>query len=79
MPVWLIILSDQLPVVALVGRYPTNQLIGRNPLLKQTSFYSQHDAAIGDHPVLLPVSKGYPRLEGRLLTCYSTVRRYPEG
>ena len=23
-PVWLIILSDQLPVVALVGRYPTN-------------------------------------------------------
>ena len=23
-PVWLIILSDQLPVVALVGHYPTN-------------------------------------------------------
>jgi hypothetical protein len=23
-PVWLIILSDQLPVDALVGRYPTN-------------------------------------------------------
>ena len=23
-PVWLIILSDQLPIVALVGRYPTN-------------------------------------------------------
>ncbi len=23
-PVWLIILSDQLPVVALVGRYPAN-------------------------------------------------------
>ena len=31
-PVWLIILSDQLPVVALVGRYPTNQLIGRRPI-----------------------------------------------
>ena len=28
-PVWLIILSDQLPIVALVGLYPTNQLIGR--------------------------------------------------
>ena len=28
-PVWLIILSDQLPVDALVGRYPTNKLIGR--------------------------------------------------
>ena len=23
-PVWLIILSDQLPIVPLVGRYPTN-------------------------------------------------------
>ncbi len=31
-PVWLIILSDQLPVVALVGRYPTNKLIGHEPL-----------------------------------------------
>ncbi len=29
-PVWLIILSDQLPIVALVSFYPTNKLIGRN-------------------------------------------------
>ena len=29
---WLAILSDQLPVVALVGRYPANKLIGRDPL-----------------------------------------------
>ena len=28
---WLIILSDQLPIVALVGSYPANQLIGRGP------------------------------------------------
>ncbi len=28
-PVWLIILSDQLPVLALVGHYPTNKLMGR--------------------------------------------------
>ena len=28
-PVWLIILSDQLPVVALVGFYPANELMGR--------------------------------------------------
>ena len=33
-PVWLIILSDQLPVGALVGRYPTNKLIGHEPLLE---------------------------------------------
>ena len=31
-PVWLIILSDQLPVVALVSRYLTNKLIGRGPI-----------------------------------------------
>ena len=37
-PVWLIVLSDQLPVVALVGRYRTNKLIGREPLPKQNSF-----------------------------------------
>ncbi len=28
-PVWLIILSDQLPILALVGHYPTNKLMGR--------------------------------------------------
>ena len=28
-PVWLIVLSDQLPVVALVGHYPANYLMGR--------------------------------------------------
>ncbi len=31
-PVWLIVLSDQLPIVATVGRYPTVELIGRGPL-----------------------------------------------
>jgi hypothetical protein len=31
-PVWLIILSDQLPVFGLVGRYPTNYLMGRRPI-----------------------------------------------
>ncbi len=28
-PVWLIILSDQLPIAALVSRYLTNKLMGR--------------------------------------------------
>ncbi len=31
-PVWLIILSDQLPVMAMVGRYPTIKLMGRGLL-----------------------------------------------
>ncbi len=34
-PVWLTILSDQLLIVALVGRYPTNKLIRRGTILKR--------------------------------------------
>ncbi len=34
-PVWLIILSDQLPVLALVSRYLTNKLMGRGPILRR--------------------------------------------
>ena len=29
---WLVVLSDQLLIVALVGRYPTNKLISHRPL-----------------------------------------------
>ena len=31
-PVWLIVLSDQLLIIALVGLYPTNELIRRKPI-----------------------------------------------
>ncbi len=34
-PMWLIILSDQLPVIGLVSRYLTNCLISRKLLLKR--------------------------------------------
>jgi hypothetical protein len=34
-PVWLIILSDQLTIVALVGHYPTNKLMVRGLISKQ--------------------------------------------
>ena len=37
-PVWLIILSDQLSIVALVGFYPTNKLIERGPLFLRLTF-----------------------------------------
>ncbi len=33
-PVWLIILSDQLTILALVGRYPANKLMVRGPILE---------------------------------------------
>ncbi len=45
-PVWLIVLSDQLPVVALVGRYPTNKLIGHEPIFERRI----HDAAFLPYP-----------------------------
>ncbi len=37
-PVWGVTLSGPLPVFALVGFYPTNQLMGRRPLPKRYSF-----------------------------------------
>ena len=37
-PVWLVILTDQLPVRGLVGRYRTNYLMGRSPLLQPLKF-----------------------------------------
>ncbi len=81
-PVWLIVLSDQLPVVALVGRYPTNKLIGRETLPERRSISSIGHATNRGYPVLARVSSGYPGLRGRFLTCYSPVRHStigPEG
>ena len=66
---WPDILSDRLPVIALVGRYPANELIGREPLPERIAAL-----LLRDHQVLIPVSRGYPCLRGRLLTCYSPVR-----
>ena len=73
-PVRMIVLSDQLPVVALVGRYPSNKLIGREPLHSRKTFHPG-PCRPRSCPVLIPVSGGYPRAKGRLLTCYSPVRR----
>ena len=39
-PVWLVVLSDQLPVLALVGRYPANKLIGRRLISKRQALRS---------------------------------------
>ena len=73
-PVWPVALSGRLPVVALVGHHPTNKLIGREPIPGRKTF---HPPPCGDrsYPVLAPVSEGYPKVGGRLLTCYSPVRR----
>ena len=39
-PVWLVVLSDQLPVLGLVGRYPANYLIGRGLISKRQALRS---------------------------------------
>jgi hypothetical protein len=54
-PVWLIVLSDQLPIAGLVGLYPTNYLIGRRPLPRRLTALS-----LSSHAVLAPVSQGCP-------------------
>ncbi len=46
-PVWLIILSDQLPIVALVSRYLTNKLIGRRLILERQIF-NQNNMSYSD-------------------------------
>ena len=54
-PVWLIVLSDQLPIRGLVGLYPTNYLIGRRPLQRRIAALS-----LSSHAVLASVSRRYP-------------------
>ena len=73
-PVWPIALSGRLPVVALVGHYPTNKLIGRGPIPSRKTFHPGR-CRPRSYPVLAPVSRSYPRARGRLPTCYSPVRR----
>ena len=38
-PVWLIVLSDQLLIVALVSRYLTNKLMDRGPISRRLNLY----------------------------------------
>ena len=71
---WLIVLSDQLPVGALVSRYLTNKLIGRETIPQQRTVSSTDHAIQREYPVLIQVSLGYSGLRGRFLTCYSPVR-----
>jgi hypothetical protein len=80
-PVWLIILSDQLPIIALVGRYPTNKLMGREPIPKRQLPWRGHLSSKGpqpseQYPVLATLSRSYSGLRGRLPTRYSPVRHF---
>ena len=65
---WLIVLSDQLPVDALVSHYLTNKLIGRETLPERRNLSCIHHAMHTGYWVLIQVSLGYPHLRGRFLT-----------
>ncbi len=49
-PVWLVVLSDQLPVLGLVGHYPANYLIGRGLIAKRQALRSPTLNAKGGPP-----------------------------
>ena len=81
-PVWPSALSGRLPIEALVGHYPANELIGRGLLSKRQALRSPaliSSAIRRCHAVLAAVSRCYSPLGGRLPTRYSPVRRSTKG
>jgi hypothetical protein len=68
-PFWLVVLSDQLPVIGLVSRYLTNYLIGRRPLPNRESFTLSRPSGIS------PPFGGLSLSSGQVPTCYAAVRR----
>ena len=59
-PMWPVTLSGRLPIVALVGRYPANKLIGRGSILHRYNLFRQSHAAPSAYAVLAVVSDCYP-------------------
>ena len=79
-PVWLIILSDQLQIAGLVGLYPTNNLICHRPLqvreaLRSPTFIQR------SYAVLIRLSPSYPPHLGtfRCITHPFAARRQAEA
>ena len=75
-PVWLVVLSDQLLIVALVGLYPANQLISHRPLRSRQALRSPA-FTLRSHAVLAALSGSYPPLEDtfRCITHPCATRR----
>ena len=63
-PMLLIVLSNQLLIIALVSHYLTNKLIRRRPIQKRKPKPSLILASyeIGYYSVLAPLSRSYPKL-----------------
>src|SRR6266567_1541649 len=82
-PVWLIILSDQLSIVALVSHYLTNKLIEHRPLPKRLTALIRRP-----HAALDSISGAYSSLWGTFLCFtqpsaarrhFALILRYPES
>jgi hypothetical protein len=74
-PVWLIILSDQLRIVGLVSRYLTNNLIRRRPIPQRPKAFISRSC---DHETTYGISIGFPKLsrtEGQV--AYALLTRSP--
>ncbi len=72
-PVWLIVLSDQLRIVALVGRYPTNKLIRRRLIYQRKAIKVPCFPPWG----VCGISSSFPKLSPtarKIPTCYAPVR-----
>ena len=68
-PFWLVVLSNQLPVIDLVSHYLTNYLIGRRPLPNRKIFTLSGLSGIS------PPFGGLSLSSGQVPTCYSAVCR----
>ncbi len=64
-PVWPVALSGRLPVVALVGHYPTNKLIGRESIPHHKTFH-QHSMRRSVVSSIRPSFPGLSQSEGQV-------------
>ena len=75
-PVRGVVLSHPLPVIALVGFYPANKLIGHRSLSKRLATLHENDLRpLMTIVELVLLSEGYARLRSRLPMCYAPVCR----
>jgi hypothetical protein len=74
-PVWLVVLTDQLPVIGSVGRYPADYLMGRRPLRPRRKAFFLACAR-----TVCGISAAFAELSptvGQVSTCSSAVRHSP--
>jgi hypothetical protein len=79
-PVWPVALSGRLPVVALVGHYPTNKLIGRESIPNRKNFpptAMPRQVISGIRPSFPGLSQSQGQVTHVLLT--RSPLEYPEG